>query len=311
LLITLGPEDRARLRSCGGAHAAGWQLANGGPGQRLEDDAYLDTARALLGQDLAPPNGRCQNRLRTGARAGQPCGQPLCCKAHHAFCCACGGGTKARSRDVEDVWERIHAECGFQTARQVHVPAWDRWHWTCTAPGCAARGHADAPPAGPCQACGAALETRREEALLDLQAQRAGCPRLLADVTVRYSVPGEARALAAAAGADGAVPREGESDKRARYPAGRAPWRVLPLSLETPGRHGTAALKHLRWQARGRAQLLGDGPEAASAASALAARWGAELSTALHRATVRQLRTALGREAARASAAALADELAR
>ena len=117
MLSTLGPEDRARLRSCGGAHAACWQLANGGPSQRLEDDDYLSTARALLGQDLAPPNSRCWNRLRTGARAGQPCGQPLCCKARRAFRCACGGGTKARSHDVEDVWERIHQECGCRTAR--------------------------------------------------------------------------------------------------------------------------------------------------------------------------------------------------
>ena len=104
---------------------------------------------------------------------------------------------------------------------------------------------------------------------------------------------------------DGAVAREGGRDKSRRYPAGRAPWRVLPLSLETARRHGPAALKHLRWLARGRAQLLGDGPEADAAASALAARWGAELSTALHTATARQLRTSLGREAAQASAAAL------
>ncbi|CAK0843168.1 unnamed protein product [Prorocentrum cordatum] len=76
------------------------------------------------------------------------------------------------------------------------------------------------------------------------------------------------------------------------------------------GRRG-GALKHLRWLARSRAQLVGDGPEADAAASALAARWGAELSTALHWATSPQLQTALGHEAAQAFAAALADELAR
>ena len=122
-------------------------------------------------------------------------------------------------------------------------------------------------------------------------------------MAVRYSVPGEQRALAAAADADGAVAQEGEADKRGRYPAGRAPWRVLPLALETAGRHGPAALKHLRWLARSRAQLLGDGPEADAAASALAARWGAELSVALHRATARQLRTALGEDRAGGAAA--------
>ena len=61
------------------------------------------------------------------------------------------------------------------------------------------------------------------------------------DVTVRYSVPGDARALAAAADGDGAVAAEGEADKRRRYPERRAPWPLLPLAHETAGRLGGAA----------------------------------------------------------------------
>ena len=310
LLSALGAEERALLRSCGGAHAAGWQLANGGPRQKLEDPEYCATARALLGQDAAPAGARCGNRYKTGPRTGQLCGQALCPKARHAYRCSCGGGPKARSRDVEDVWGRIYQECGFRTDRQVPVPAWDRWRWRCAAPACAARGTADAPPPGPCGRCGAALQLEREEAFLDLEAQRGDVPRLYADVTVRYSVPGEARALAAAADGDGAVNADAEGDKRRRYAPHRAPWPMLPLALETGGRHGLQALRHLRWLARDQAQALGDGPAAAAAASALARRWGAELSVALHKATARQLRAAVGGGAAAEAAGRLAAELA-
>jgi hypothetical protein len=149
-------------------------------------------------------------------------------------------------------------------------------------------GTADAPPPGPCAACGAALAAEREEALLDLEAQRGDCPRHLADVTVRYSVPGDARALAAAADCDGAVNAAAEADKRRRYPGHRAPWPLLPLAHEPADRLGQAALRHLRWLARDQAQSLGDGQEAAAAASALTRRWGTELSVVC--AVARQLR---------------------
>ena len=88
---------------------------------------------------------------------------------------------------------------------------------------------------------------------------------------------------------------------------------MVPFALETGGRHGPAALRHLRRLARDRAQpLAGDGAAAAAAAaSALARRWGAELAVALQAATARQLRTALGADAARLGArAALAAGLA-
>ena len=284
-------EDKARLNSCGGPHAGSWQqAAPGAPGQRFSDDEFCSTARELLGQDLAPPGACCANRTRTGPRAGRLCGEPLCNKGRHAFRCSCGGGVVARSRDVEDVWERIHTECGFHTARQVPVPAWDRWAWRCAR--CDTRGTTDRQP-GPCGTCGQPPDARREEAILDLEVQGAGCPRLFIDVTVRYAVPGDAAALAAAARHEGAVNAAAEADKRRRYPEGRCPWPLLPLALETGGRHGRAALRHLRQLAREQAELL-DEERAAALASSLAQRWGAELSVALQRAKARQLRTALG-----------------
>ena len=130
---------------------------------------------------------------------------------------------------------------------------------------------------------------------------------------MRYSVPGDEERLRAAAARDGAVAQDAEAAKPQRYPAGRTPWRMVPLALETGGRHGQAALRHLRRLARDQAQLLagGDAAAAAAAASALARRWGAELAVALQAAAARQLRTALGAEAARRGArAALAAELA-
>ena len=190
---------------------------------------------------------------------------------------------------------------------QAHVPAWGRWRWRCAT--CNASGHAPDRPAGPSCSCGAALQAEREEAILDLEVQRADRPRLFLDVTVRYCVPGDERALAAAAGRDGAVNAEAEADKHRRYPAGRAPWGMLPLALETGGRHGRAALQHLRELARGEAALLGE-EAAPAAASALASRWGRELSVALHKATARQLRSALGADCAGRAAALRAAEAA-
>ena len=85
---------------------------------------------------------------------------------------------------------------------------------------------------------------------------------------------------------------------------------MVPLALETGGRHGPAALQHLRELARGEAALLGDDEAAPAAAGALMARWGRELSVALHRATARQLRTALGADHAGRAAALRAAEAA-
>jgi len=294
-LARLEPDERALLQSAAGPLAAGWQWASpAAPSERLDDAAYRSTARSLLGQAVAPEAGAtCQHRARTGDRAGRFCGQLLCRHAHHAHRCAVGGGFQARTVALERVWERIHRECGHAVDRQVHVPQWDRWHYRCSAhPACPHRGVAWAPPSAPCGLCGAALEATREEAVLDLEVRSAEAPRTFYDVTVRYAVPGDAPRLQAASRCSGAVAREAEADKRSRYPASRSPWRAVPLATETGGRHGSAALKHLRSLARLQAARLPDG--GAEAASSLTQRWGAWLSVALQRANAAVLAAALG-----------------
>jgi hypothetical protein len=198
---------------------------------------------------------------------------------------------------LERVWARIHRECGDTVETQVYVQQWGRWRWHCSAkPVCQQRGVAWSPPTGPCSECGAALSALREEAVLDLEVRSAAVPRSFADVTVRYAVPGDAARLQAAAGRDGAVAAEAEGDKWRRYPDGRTPWRAVPLSTETGGRHGRAALLHLRKLARKQAENLEEGGD--EAVSGLIQKWGAWLSVALHRANAAALSSALGAEPA-------------
>ena len=128
--------------------------------------------------------------------------------------------------------------------------------------------------------------------MLDLEVRSARVPRAYFDVTVRHSVPGDRARLAAAANTAGSVASEAEGDKRRRYPDGRTPFRVVPFAVETYGRMGTTALKHLRELARERAAHLEEGGD--EAASALLQRWAGQLSTALWRANGRALRSALG-----------------
>jgi hypothetical protein len=201
-----------------------------------------------------------------------------------------GGGFYEKTEALERVWERIHRECGHAVDRQVHVTQWDRFRWLCT--GCAQRSLAWAPPLGPCGTCGAALEVRREEAVLDLEVRSAAAPRTFYDVTVRYAVPGDAARLGAAANRDGAVAAEAEAEKLRRYPDAQAPWRCVPLATESGGRLGQRALKHLRQLARKQAENLEEGGQ--EAASGLVTRWGAWHSVALHRANARVLSAALG-----------------
>ena len=291
LLSTMDIESRARLRSCGGPLAAGWLLAAPGEtGQQLTDSEYRLTARSLLGQRVAPPSCTgCQHVSRTGNNAGRPCGERLDDAAHHAHRCARGGGTKARSRDLEHVWEQIHKECGYLVRREVPVAAWDRFRTRCAACGATAVSHNR--PSDTC-VCGAPVVPIREEAVLDLEVQHPGAPLLYLDVTVRHSVPGDRERLAKAAAANGAINSEAETDKRSRYPRHAGPQHVIPLALETFGRHGTASLKYLRRLARSQAERAG--VESEGTASALTVRWGARLSVALHRANCRNVQSALG-----------------
>ena len=125
-----------------------------------------------------------------------------------------------------------------------------------------------AEPTGPCGSCSGDLEIHREEAILNLEVRSAEVPREYFDVTVRYPMPTDHQRLTVAADHDGAVNKEAERENRARYPDGRTPYRATPLALETGGRHGRAALLHLRKLARARAVSLeedGDGDAAVSA----------------------------------------------
>jgi len=310
LLSDLDAPAAARLRSCGGPLASGWQLASPGLAEeRLDDRDYATTARALLGQDLAASDrGACRNRRRTGARTGELCGAALCRKAKHCYFCAVGGGFVFRTEAVERVWGRIHRECGYAVDTQVHEPAWNRWRWNCSAAACVGRGVAWQRPTGPCGLCGAALQANLEEAVLDLEVRSAEVPKLYLDVTVRHAVGNDEARVGRAARADGTTNAEAEGDKADRYPPDRCPYKAVPLATETYGRHGRAALRYLRQLARKQAAKLEEGGE--EAAGALVARWGRWLSVALHRATARNLRASLGDEdAGRARGQRLAEEL--
>ena len=139
---------------------------------------------------------------------------------------------------------------------------------------------------------GGLLDVTLEEAVLDLEVRSARVPGAFLDVTVRHGVPGELVRLTAAARSAGSVCREAEADKRRRYPDGQAPWQVVPFAVETYGRLGVAALKHLRELARARAQSFAESGD--EAASALVRTWAARISVGLHRSNAARLRSALG-----------------
>ena len=133
---------------------------------------------------------------------------------------------------------------------------------------------------------------RREEAILDLQVQGPDLPRLFLDVTVRHGVPGCAGRLRRAAVRGGAVNAEAEEDTKDRYPSNRVAWRALPLAIETYGRVGTLALRHLRRLARVQSERIGD--DAGIASHHLLQRWGCRISVALQRANALNVRRAIG-----------------
>ena len=168
LLGELDVEGAARLRSCVGSFAGAWQLASPAtPATRLVDHEYTFSARSLLGQAVCLDGRVCSNVASSGARAGAPCGEILCAHGHHAHRCNRGGLANARSRDLEDVWEAIHRECGCTTSRQVHVPAWDRSRWVCTT--CPSQNYSH--QRGHCPTCRRERQQQREEAILDVEAQ--------------------------------------------------------------------------------------------------------------------------------------------
>ena len=240
LLGMLDASGKARLRSCTGPLASGWLQATPlTQEERLEDEEYELTARALLGQDLAPADWRfCQHGRKTGPRSDEACGAALCAKAHHCYHCATGGGTKARSDALVKSLEVIHKQCGFNTDTEVHVAAWDRFKWHCSNVLCDAKGTLETFPQGACSQCGHGLQVHREAAMLDVEVRSPEVPRLYFDLTVSDSLPGSAARLELAADRDGEVAREAERQKHPRYPKRRAPWKIGPFALESCSRLG-------------------------------------------------------------------------
>ena len=125
-----------------------------------------------------------------------------------------------------------------------------------------------------------------------MEIQGPEVPRLFFDVTVRHGVPGCTTRSQLAVTANSTVNSEAEADKKERYPGHRCPWRMVPFAVETYGRMGTSALRHLRKLARSQAAGF-DGQERTVTASLLS-RWGSRISVALHRANVRNVRRSLG-----------------
>ena len=119
-----------------------------------------------------------------------------------------------------------------------------------------------------------------KEAILDLEVENLGWPRLFLDVTVRCGIPGDADSLQLAAGRAGADNAKAEADKHSRYPKARSPWKMIPLALETCGRHGRESFRYLRRLARSRLQSLPEVEDDGNALASLVGCWGADLSVA-------------------------------
>ena len=293
LLKSLDRDGCARLRSCGGPFAAGWQSASPGvTSERMDDVEYALTARCFLGRAgrLGPrpasasvpaaPNEDSDALRQSAARHTTP----SVARSEAVPSSAAGWSktaSKASTASVVSTWT-ARSQCQSGIASSGGALARIACRKECSSP----------PPGGPCSSCGSAIAYDRVEAILDLEIQGPEVPRLFFDVTVRHGVPGCTTRSQLAATANGTVNSEAEADKKERYPGHRCPWRMVPFAVETYGRMGTSALRHLRKLARSQAAGF-DGQERTVTASLLS-RWGSRISVALHRANVRNVRRSLG-----------------
>ena len=184
---------------------------------------------------------------------------------------------------MEDARELIHKKCGQRVDRQVQVPGWDRFHFE--------------------GACG----HKGQRLVPSLEVQGIRSQVLYFDVTVHHSVP-TGDLLVRASDGDSAAQVTAEQTKYSRYPARRCPHRVVPLAVETFGRHGPRALKYQRKLARRRAEALDENGD--EAVSCLVLRWGCQLSVALQRADVANLLRCVGAQDRRTAGLELASGLA-
>lgn len=211
-----------------------------------------------LGQDQIPPGFRCVRR----SAAGNRCHQPLDPRADHAHRCHIEAWRRHRHDAVQHVIAAILRENGIGVREHpVRVPMWDRLR-----------------PDGSWQ-----------QAVLDLRIEQGpGGPVRYADVVVSHPVgPTNTRA---AADLDGATAAAAERDKHDRYGPG-----VLPLSIETFGKWGPAALKWWRALAK---QVVANDPNLAYlgrwAIPSLLQRWWARVSAALQRANAEGVLASIG-----------------
>ena len=75
---------------------------------------------------------------------------------------------------------------------------------------------------------------------------RSSCWTSSFPATSREGGPGDASRASRAADNDGAVVKEAEHDKHTRYPAAQAPYKLVPLAVDTYGCLGCEALQHFR-----------------------------------------------------------------
>ena len=108
-LASLGHEDAARVRSCGGPGAGGWLTALPvDAALRFDDGAYQIATRLRLGQHVLLGGERCANEYtgiaRDGAqRRATTCPGRLDSRGVHALACLVGGGPRRRHDGLRDL----------------------------------------------------------------------------------------------------------------------------------------------------------------------------------------------------------------
>ena len=271
LLTTLPPQQRARLRSCGGAGAGAWLLAAPtGATTRLSDLEYKVCARLRLRLPLHLGGllDRCRNRRSgdpaeeaAGGSPGGECAKSLDADGFHALTCLVGGLVIRRHHTLRDLLAAVGREAGYTSSTEVYEPAWTRARTN-------DRG-----------------EVEVEQARLDNRFNGPpNDPLVYGDVVVSH--PEAAAWLDAAAARDGAAAEGAAKGKHTRYPVfALLGGRLVPFSVETFGRWGAEALEFLRDAAEATCERS---PQLAFMGSwgpvALLGAWHGRLSVALQKA---------------------------
>ena len=265
------PQQRARLRSGGGAGAGAWLLAAPtGATTRLSDLEYKVCARLRLRLPLHLGGllDRCRNRRSgdpaeeaAGGSPGGECAKSLDADGFHALTCLVGGLVIRRHHTLRDLLAAVGREAGYTSSTEVYEPAWTRARTN-------DRG-----------------EVEVEQTRLDNRFNGPpNDPLVYGDVVVSH--PEAAAWLDAAAARDGAAAEGAAKGKHTRYPVfALLGGRLVPFSVETFGRWGAEALEFLRDAAEATCERS---PQLAFMGSwgpvALLGAWHGRLSVALQKA---------------------------